>query len=109
MTYDASTGNHNPYGSRYSPYQDQTNYEKIYKKTTAESRIQEGEKLAREAWEYGLVGIFTVGLLFGPWAIMKAVKAKKKRVNAAAGFVTGILAIISNICILSYIAFLFSI
>lgn len=111
MSYEtsASSGSTNTYGSKYSPYQDQTDYEKIYKKTTAESRIQEGEKLAREAWEYGVVGIFTVGILFGPWAIMKSLKAKKKRVNATAGFVTGIIAIIVNVCILGYVGFLFSV
>jgi hypothetical protein len=110
MSYDASsTSSNSPYGSKYSPYQNQNPYDKIYKKSTKEDRIQEAEKMAREAWEYGIVGIFTVGLLFGPWAIIKAIKARKMRANATAGFVTGALAIIANICVLGYVAFLFSI
>ena len=111
MSYDTSGTQHNPdtYGSKYSPYQNQNPYDKIYSKTTKESHLQEAEKLAREAWEYGIVGIFTFGVLFGPWAIIKAMKATKMRANATAGFVTGGIAIIANIAVLSYIAFLISI
>lgn len=98
-----------PYGSKYSPYQNQTPYDQIYKKTTKEDRSKEAEKLAREALSYGVVGIFTLGLLFGPWAIVKAVKARKMRGNSTAGFITGILAIIVNISIISYVAFLFTV
>lgn len=111
MGYEASDSelSRNAYGSKYSPYQNQTPYDKIYKKTTKESRIQEAEALARESWEYGVVGIFTIGVIFGPWAIIKAIRATRLGAGAAAGFITGAVAIIANIAIISYIVFLFSI
>lgn len=104
-----SPGSPSPYGSKYSPYQDQTSYDKIYKKAAPVSRTQEGERLAREAWEYGLVGIFTLGLLFGPWAIYKAYKATRLRVSAIVGFIMGSMAIMANLAVIYYIVFLFSI
>lgn len=110
-----SSGNYgsgsNPaiYGSKYSPYADQTSFDKIYHKQGPSPLLLEGEKLAHEAVIYGVVGIFTFGILFGPWAIMKAAKAKKCRVNATAGLITGIIAILVNLSVLSYLGFLVSV
>lgn len=108
MSSDRFGSNSDPsiYGSKFSPYKDQTSFDKIYHKKGTSPKTQEGERLAQDALVYGVVGIFTFGLLFGPWAIAKAIKAKKCRVNATPGFIAGILAIGANISILSYLVFL---
>lgn len=111
MSLESYGSNSDPsiYGSKFSPYKDQTSFDKIYHKKGPSPKTQEGERLAQEALIYGVVGIFTFGLLLGPWAIVKAVKAKRCRVNATPGFIAGILAIIANLSILSYLAFLIDI
>jgi hypothetical protein len=110
MSSDHFGSNSDPsiYGSKFSPYKDQTSFDKIYHKKGPSARTREGEILAHDALVYGVVGIFTFGLLLGPWAIVKALKAKRCRVNATPGFIAGILAIGANISILSYLGFLFS-
>lgn len=51
----------------------------------------EGPKLAKQSWIYGLVGFFIFGIILGPVAIHKARKAKALGADATLGFVLGII------------------
>ena len=60
----------------------------------------EGAKLAKQSWIYALVGFFLFGIILGPVAIFKAVKAKGMGADATLGMVFGIIT-----TVLSYIVF----
>lgn len=57
----------------------------------------EGEKLAKESWILGLVGLFILGVLLGGIGLYKAFKAQALGANATAGFILSSLAIAGHL------------
>jgi hypothetical protein len=57
----------------------------------------EGQKLAKESWILGLVGLFILGIVLGGIGLYKAFKAQALGSNATAGFVLSSLAIAGHI------------
>lgn len=60
----------------------------------------EGPKLAKQSWIYGLVGFFVLGLVFGPIAIHKSRQAKALGTEATLGFVLGIIDTVGGLIVL---------
>lgn len=57
----------------------------------------EGEKLAKESWILGLVGLFVFGIILGGVGLYKAFKAQALGSNATAGFILSSLAIAGHL------------
>lgn len=57
----------------------------------------EGEKLAKESWILGLVGLFILGIVLGGIGLYKAFKAQALGANATAGFILSSLAIAGHL------------
>ncbi len=49
----------------------------------------EGAKAAQTSLVFGIVGLFALGIVFGPLAILQARKAERLNTNATAGKVLG--------------------
>jgi uncharacterized membrane protein YidH (DUF202 family) len=63
----------------------------------------EGEKAARTSLILGIIGLFVLGIVLGPLAIMQAKKAERLGSKATAGMVLGwIAAVLSVIAIIFY-------
>lgn len=67
---------------------------------------EEGAKHAQLALLFGVLGLFFVGIVFGPLAIVQAKKAERLGISATAGKVLGWISLIwSILAIVLFIAF----
>ncbi|MBJ2120151.1 DUF4190 domain-containing protein [Arthrobacter sp. MSA 4-2] len=70
---------------------------------TNPAQPNEGEKAARTSLILGIIGLFVLGIVLGPLAIMQAKKAERLGSKATAGMVLGwIAAVLSVIWIIFY-------
>lgn len=53
--------------------------------------VNEGAKLAKQSWIFGLIGFFIFGIILGPIAIYKATQAKAMGSSATLGLTLGII------------------
>lgn len=57
----------------------------------------EAEKIAKQSWILGLVGLFVFGIILGTIGLIKAFKAQSLGANATAGFILSSLSIVGHI------------
>jgi uncharacterized Tic20 family protein len=68
---------------------------------------EEGSKAAQLSLIFGIVGLFVLGLLFGPLAILQAKKAERHNTPATAGKVLGWISTILSVVLIVLLVIFF--